>query len=128
MLRRALTRPIPTIHVLARPACKPGVRSYSLAGESIGDVMEGLETAANAAAPVAHALELERQLRLVEQHYVEARHAAEQAREELRALMIRAVARPAAIVATRAKLQAVAARCSRLLEVIEDLEERIEAC
>lgn len=90
--------------------------------------MEGLESAANAAAPVAHALELERQLRLVEKHYAEARHAAEQAREELRALMIRAAERPAAIVAARAKLQAVAARCSRLLKVIEDLEERIEAC
>ena len=90
--------------------------------------MDGLETAVSAAAPVSLALELERQLRLVEKHYAEARHAAEQARNELRTLMTRAAQRPAAIRAARTKFEAVAARCSRLRGIIDDLEERLEAC
>ena len=90
--------------------------------------MNGLETAVNAAAPVSLALNLERQLRLVEKHHAEARHAAEQAREELRTLMTRAAHRPADIRAARAKFEAVAARCSRLRGIIDDLEERIETC
>lgn len=90
--------------------------------------MEGLGTAAEGAAPGMLGLELERQLHLAEKHYVEAREIAEKAREELRALMIQTAPRPAAILAARAKFEAVAARCSRLLGVIDDLEERIEGC
>ena len=90
--------------------------------------MEGLESAGKAPAPVVLGLELERQLRLAEKHYAEARHAAEQARDELRTLMTQAAQRPAAIRAARAKFEAVAARCSRLRGIIDDLEERLEAC
>ena len=89
--------------------------------------MEGLESAGKAPAPVVLGLELERQLRLAENHYAEARHAAEQARDELRALTTQKVQRPASIQASRAKFQAVVARCSRLLQIIDHLEERIES-
>lgn len=89
--------------------------------------MNGLEIAGNTPVPELAGFELERQLHLVEKHYADARHAAETARDELRALLVKAVQRPGSIAAARAKFEAVAARCSRLLRIIEDLEARIDA-
>lgn len=90
--------------------------------------MEGLESAGKTPVPELLGFELERQLHLVEKHYADARHVAEAARDELRALSILAKPMPGSIAAARTKFEAVAARCSRLLEVIDDLEARIDAC
>lgn len=89
--------------------------------------MEDLATARPAGHHVlADGFHLERQLRSAERHYAEAREAADQAREEWRSLSIRPDARPTQVLAARAKFKAVAARCSRLRNVIEDLEERLD--
>lgn len=90
--------------------------------------MERLESAGSASAHVPLALELERQLHLVEKHYADARAVADRAREEWRALSIQLGARPKEISAARVKFEAIAARCARLLQAIEDLEDRIDAC
>jgi hypothetical protein len=69
---------------------------------------------------------LERQLQIVERRYAEARGIADQFRDEWRALSAHPRATPGIAHAARVKFEAVAARCRRLLEVIDDLQARIE--
>jgi Tfp pilus assembly protein PilE len=89
--------------------------------------MENLATA-NVAEQhlLAERFDLERQLQTAERHYADARMAADQARDEWRALSIRVNARPAQVLAARARFEAVAARCNRLRNVIDDLEQRLD--
>jgi hypothetical protein len=72
------------------------------------------------------AFDLESQLQLARRHYLDARAAADQAREEWRSLTIHANARPSQLLAARARFEAVAARCNRLRNVIDDLEDRLD--
>ncbi|HUQ09798.1 MAG TPA: hypothetical protein VM146_05735 [Steroidobacteraceae bacterium] len=70
--------------------------------------------------------DLERQLKVAERRYAEARSSADKAREEWRALTVLAGAKAEAISAARERFEAVAARCNRLRSVIEGLEERLD--
>lgn len=90
--------------------------------------MERSNVAAAAAAQDARVLgyDLERQIRAAERHYAEARRAADEARDQWRALLTSVRARPEQVAAARAKFEAVAARCGRLRGVIDELEERLD--
>ena len=76
---------------------------------------------------LADGYDLERQLRTAERRYAEARSAADKARDEWRTLSSHPGAKPEHVQAARAKFEAVAARCNRLRNVIDDLEERLES-
>jgi hypothetical protein len=89
-----------------------------------------MEHQESASEPLAHAelvLELERQLHIAEKHFASARDSADHAREELRALTVQLVPRAESIKAARARFEAIAARCGRLLAVMDVLEERLDA-
>lgn len=77
-------------------------------------------------AEMGNGYDLERQLAIAEKRYAEARGAADKARAEWRTLMTQAGANPAAVRAAQAQFEAVAARCGKLRDLIERLEERIE--
>ena len=70
-------------------------------------------------AEFASAYELERQLEAAERRYVEARSASIKAREEWRAISVQPGANAVAIQAAKGRFDAVAARCSRLRDLIE---------
>ena len=71
--------------------------------------------------------DLERQLRTAERRYAEARSAADKARDEWRRLSAHPGARAESIQGARARFEAVAARCNRLRNIIDELEERLES-
>lgn len=75
---------------------------------------------------LTEAFDLERQLRTAERHYAEAREAADRARDEWRSLSIHAGAQTSQVQAARARFEAVAARCNRLRNAIEVLEDRLD--
>jgi chromosome segregation ATPase len=90
--------------------------------------MGHLSTAtAGQADALVNSYDLERQLQTAERRYAEARAAADKAREDWRALSIHPSTRPDQVQAARAKFEAVAARCNRLRNIIDDLEERLES-
>jgi chromosome segregation ATPase len=72
------------------------------------------------------AYELEQQLKAAERRYAEARAAADKARAELRELSARRESSPIATQAARGRFESLAARCARLRDVIESIEERLE--
>lgn len=74
----------------------------------------------------ADGYDLERQLRIAERRYVDARSLADKARDEWRALSAQPSPKPELVKAARAKFEAVAARCQRLRNVIDGLEERLD--
>src|SRR5699024_3059609 len=90
-----------------------------------GDSMEQLDTGTGLAPQIA-VHDLEHQLRVAERHYAEARAAASRARDEWRVLLVHPKATPARVQALREKFDAVAARCNRLRNVIDELEERLD--
>jgi len=81
--------------------------------------------AADASSAVGHALE--RQLQIAERRYAQARSLADKCRDEWRTLSAHPKVTPEIVQAARAKFEAVAARCRRLLQVIDELEARIES-
>lgn len=77
---------------------------------------------------LAQAVEdLERQLHTAESHYAETLVAVDKAREEWRELSVHSDVRPAMVFAAKTKFEAVAARYLRLRQVIDELEEKLEA-
>ena len=90
--------------------------------------MEHLDPSRAAAKPEVLALgfDLMAQLQAAETHYNEACDAAFLARDELRRLTTREGSLPECIAAARARFEAIAARCTRLRDVIEDLRTQIE--
>jgi chromosome segregation ATPase len=76
---------------------------------------------------LADGYDLERQLRTAERRYAEARSAADQARDEWRRLSAHPGAKAESIQGARARFEAVAARCNRLRNIIDELEERLES-
>jgi hypothetical protein len=89
--------------------------------------MENLATTAAAGqCLVADGYDLEKQLQIARRRYAQARESAYQAREEWRASLVHPAAKPEDVQAARAKFDAVAARCSRLRTVIEELEDRLD--
>ncbi len=87
--------------------------------------MEYLDTGAGPA-PQVTTHDLERQLRVAGRRYAEARAAATRARDEWRALLIHPKATPEGVRALREQFEAVAARCNRLRNVIDELEDRLD--
>lgn len=77
-------------------------------------------------ADFASTYDLEQQLKVAERRYEEARAAGDKAREELRALTIRPSATAQAVQVARTRFDALAARCTRLRDLIDALEERLE--
>lgn len=71
--------------------------------------------------------DLELQLENAERRYDEARTLAAQAREDLRALISQPGAAASAVLAARARLDAIVARCARLHRLIDELEERLDS-
>ena len=88
--------------------------------------MENLVTAQPVEQLVLDGFDLERRLQTAERHYAQARAAADQARDEWRAVSVSPSATASSIQAARARFDAVAERCQRLLCVIEELEERLD--
>lgn len=76
---------------------------------------------------LADGYHLERQLQIAARRYAEARRSVDQARDDWRALSVQPGASAGAILAARARFEAVAARCNRLRSMIEDLEARLES-
>lgn len=72
------------------------------------------------------AYELEQQLESAERRYAEARGASIKAREEWRAISTQPGASAASIQAAKIRFDAVAARCSRLHDLIDKLERRLD--
>lgn len=77
-------------------------------------------------AELATGYDLERQLETAERRYAEARAASDKARAELRALSTQEPSNVSAIGAARSRFEVIAARCTRLRDLIETLEERLE--
>lgn len=69
--------------------------------------------------------DLEAQLALAEQRYAQARARCCKARDECHALEAEQDARADLVEAARARYEAAEAKCTRLREFIEDLEEQI---
>lgn len=72
------------------------------------------------------AFELERQLALAERRYVEARERAQRARDECHALEADFDARVEVVKQARLQYDAAQAKCLRLRNLIEELEERLD--
>lgn len=72
------------------------------------------------------AFELEQRLQAAERRYAEARASTDKARAELREISVRRVSNPIATQAARGRFESLAARCTRLRDLIERLEERLE--
>lgn len=90
--------------------------------------MQNQVTANAVESSVLAAFDLESQLQLARRHYSDARAAADQARDEWRSLTIHSRAAASQVLAARARFEAIAARCSRLRNVIDDLEDRLDDC
>ena len=70
--------------------------------------------------------DLERQLDTAERRYGETRAAADKARAEWRDLLGREGSTEAALLAARGRFDALATRCARLRDHIDEIEKRLE--
>jgi hypothetical protein len=103
------------------PCHDPAIRSRR--GVSMERSIRGAESPGS---DFHNAYDLERQLEIAERRYAEARAGCDKAREELRAIVSQPGSVAADVLGARTRFDAASARCVRLRDLIDELENRLD--